>query len=65
MLTSAITLPSLSVQKSSLVVPAAKALAEYLRHLQDNLIDNLKRAQDVQAQYYDANDKRIEFAIGD
>ena len=56
---------SIDLRKSSLVVPAAKAFAESLRNLHDHLLENLKHAQDMQAHYYDANHKYIEFTPGD
>jgi hypothetical protein len=56
---------SIDLQKSALVVPAAKSLAESLQKLHDHLLDNLKHAQNTQAHYYDVNHKRIEFNPGD
>jgi chemotaxis protein CheY-P-specific phosphatase CheC len=45
--------------------PSAKAYAESLRSIHDQLIDNLKSAQDHQARYYDAKHKPMSFNVGD
>ena len=46
------------------VAPAAKDHAGVLRNLHEQLIENLKSAQNHQAKYYDAKHKRIEFTVG-
>ena len=46
-------------------VPAAKEYAERLVQHHDALTENVKRAQNSQAQCYDARHERKEFAVGD
>jgi hypothetical protein len=56
---------TINLRSPSTSVPAAKALAENLRSHHDDLIENIKSAQNHQARYYDAKHKRIEFSVGD
>ena len=46
-------------------IPAAKEYAEQLAQHHERLVENVKQAQNSQAQYYDAKHKRIEFAVKD
>jgi len=43
----------------------AKEHAERLLQHHENLVENVKQAQNSQARYYDARHKRIEFAVND
>jgi hypothetical protein len=45
--------------------PSADSLVKHLRYMQDQLVENVKRAQNSQARYYDAKHQRIEFKVGD
>ena len=56
---------TISLRPSSTSVPAAKALAQNFQSHHNDLIENIKSAQNQQARYYDAKHKRIEFVVGD
>jgi len=46
-------------------IPAANDVASHLHNVHDRLVENIKKAQDYQAQYYDRKHKPIEFKPGD
>ena len=56
---------TINLRSPSMSVSAAQALAETLRSHHDDLIKNIKSAQNHEASYYDAKHKLIEFSIGD
>jgi len=56
---------TITLRSPSTSVPAAEALAQRFRSHHDDLIENIKSAQNQQARYHDAKHKRIEFAVGD
>jgi hypothetical protein len=45
--------------------PAAEALIQRLQALHDQLVENVKRAQDSQAKYYNAKHLNVDFNVGD
>ena len=50
---------------SSHSAPAAEEFASYLHEVHERLVQNVKHAQDLQAKYYDAKHKPVEFKPGD
>ena len=51
--------------RSSHAAPAAEEFASYLHEVHEHLVQNVKHAQDLQAKYYDAKHKPVEFKPGD
>ena len=58
-------LPQIKAPPSPHAAPAAKEFVSFLHEVHDRLVQNVKRSQDFQAKYYNANHKAIEFNPSD
>jgi hypothetical protein len=57
--------PRFLTEFSPTPVPAANDFASHLHEVHDRLIENVKKAQDISARYYDQKHKPIEYKPGD
>ena len=57
--------PRFIAEFSPTPVPAANDFASHLHDVHDRLVENVKKAQDIQARYYDRKYKPVEFEPGD
>jgi len=57
--------PSPNSPSSSHSASAAEEFASYLHEIHERLMQNVKHAQDLQAKYYDAKHKPVQFKPGD
>ena len=55
----------MDTKNKEIPAPAAKAVAEKLKALHEDLTEAIKVVQNYQAQYYDAKHKQIQFQKGD